>query len=191
MLELEKDYVQMCIDWNKARYEQTHNLLLSIKLLDEEVKELKAADSKVAILDACGDITFVAVGILWKVGMSDENIKEIMYGTNLTTLDEEEALLKIATGYVNLVPLLVSEIPNYEDAIGVFYALNSIFFMVLPAIRDLGLQSKFYDVFGAICFSNATKTVHRVTPDVKANIIKGSNYKAPTEALEAILRSVN
>lgn len=191
MLELEKDYVQMCIDWNKARYEQTHNLQLSIKLLDEEVKELKAADSKVAILDACGDITFVAVGILWKVGMSDENIKEIMYGTNLTTLGEEEALLKIATGYVNLVPFLLVNAPNYEAAIGVFYALNAIFFMALPAIRELGLQSKFYDVFGAICVSNATKTAHRVTPDVKANIIKGSNYKSPTEALEAILRSVN
>ena len=58
--------------WNSQRYDQVYDYGLASRLLLEETQELFDAHSVVDKLDAIGDIVFVAIGVLWKLGLSDE-----------------------------------------------------------------------------------------------------------------------
>jgi predicted HAD superfamily Cof-like phosphohydrolase len=61
--------------WNSLRYKQEYDNRLTYKLLDEEVEELHQAKTDVDKLDALVDILYVAVGGMWKLGLSPEQIE--------------------------------------------------------------------------------------------------------------------
>jgi len=73
MINLIKD---IC-NWNKDRYEQEFDSFLTYNLLYEEVDELYnacMASDNIEQIDALVDIIYVAIGALWKMGFSSEQI---------------------------------------------------------------------------------------------------------------------
>ena len=72
--------IQRVVDWNSARYPQVYNHQLQVSLLTEEVQELaEAQESPVDTLDALCDITYVAIGAMWKLGLSPDQIAEALH----------------------------------------------------------------------------------------------------------------
>ena len=180
------DIVQKCIDWNAARYDQVFNYDLAVKLLLEEMDELSEAPSVVEMLDAIGDITFVAIGVMWKLGIPADIIKGYFYSQNLGTLESQEAYnhsLWVFNTFINGKEQLdwSHQIPALQ------LACFAVFITALNSLRGLGMQRSFYDIVDAICISNNTKEVKGKTDaSIKANVVKGSNYVPPTERLKQI-----
>lgn len=170
------------IDWNKARYKQEFDYDLAVKLLLEETEELYKANSIIEKLDAIGDITFVAIGVLWKLGFSDQQIYDIFYSANMTKMTLEDA-----HHWMMNVQILSMDIIDHEVKAawpGVVLTLYSVFNTCIGAIHGLGLQNIYYDVVHAICDSNDTKIITPNTPaHIKANINKGSNFIPPEAKL--------
>lgn len=181
--------VEKCIAWNKARYDQVLDIDLAVKLLTEETEELYDANTDlVQALDAIGDITFVAIGVLWKAGMSMEDITVMLDADNKGLVNISTPTLYI--GYP-IALAIVSE-TCMEKEWGHFSAMSAaclaIFGIVLPRLINMGMEAAFYDIVEAICDSNNTKVVKGKTdPSVKANIDKGESFIPPTMALQRIL----
>ena len=173
-----------CIAWNELRYEQEYDYNLAVKLLLEETNELFASDTIVDVLDAVGDITFVAVGVMWKLGMTNGTIKSYFYDNDLTKVSIEECH--------NLCCLINNQhmeaMENYEGGFpGLHLACYSVFITAISALRGIGMQASFYDIFDAICVSNDTKEVKGKTlSSIKANISKGKGFIPPTAKLQQI-----
>lgn len=165
------------ISWNAARYPQVFNKELQYNLAfgpDGEVQEYFDAANAVDRLDALGDIYFVAVGGMWKAGLTNQSIlkaiqAELGTGTPVATFEECEAEFDRdpVTGFAKLIVRVMFE------------------------ANGMGLDGvKFLLAVNAICDSNDTKPAVKTDPSVKANIDKGATYVPPTEALQAILAEV-
>jgi hypothetical protein len=177
------------IKWNAARYDQVYDYNLARDLLTEEINELFDAQTNVDIMDACGDIVFVAIGVFWKLGIDTSNIHNILYYENLSTINDTTRMdwcnnIK-AAGF----DIINRDIPHAYS--GYTYAVDAIFMIVLPMLKSKGMQSVFYDILKIICDSNDTKVVKGKTdPTVKANIVKGLEYKPPTQDLLVLYSKV-
>lgn len=177
--------VRKCVAWNQARYDQIIDLTLAARLLAEETEELCTADSIIERLDAIGDICFVAIGILWKSGLSVKLIEDML------NLEGEKFATADALTLVNMQVTFEVRIADYTDTdeayLACLLAINALFSSAL-FLRSFGLQAEFYNVIDAICDSNNTKVVKGKTkPSVKANIDKGTDFVPPTAALERII----
>lgn len=181
------DVVQKCIDWNAARYDQVYNYELAVKLLLEEMEELAEAPSVVEMLDAIGDITFVTIGVMWKLGITAEEIKSLFYDKHLTTIGSHEAY-NYSMYIVNTFTADTVRCTKIEEMHpGLMLACMATFLVALNALRGLGMQHSFYDIVDAICESNNTKEIKGKTDaSIKANVIKGPKYISPTERLKQI-----
>ncbi len=181
--------VQKCIAWNAARYDQVLDVELAISLLTEETEELFSANTNIEVLDALGDITFVAIGVLWKANVPVEVIENILgiddINTNaLTSID----MRKLYIGYSVLSNAAIDLSNTAEEFVAINAALSAIFGIVLPRLISSGMEASFYDIVNAICDSNNTKVIKGKTdPSIKANIDKGENFVPPTKALGEIL----
>lgn len=176
------------INWNKARYEQVFNFELSRNLLLEEISELFEAKTTVEKVDAVGDIIFVSIGILWKLGFSNEHLYAIFYDANWAELSAEDAFRWLCTihalGAEVIQDNLEGQWPMFE------FAVYAMLIIALGQLRGLGLQNGFYDIVHAICNSNNTKEIVKTDPAIKANINKGSNYIPPTKELRKIINYI-
>lgn len=182
-----KTITQHAIDWNAARYEKQFDFELSRSLLLEEICELFEAKTTVDKLDAIGDIIFVAIGVLWKLGLSDDEIKHIFYSRQLDTFDNIELHNYMCSVMEYFAPRISSsngEWPIFE------LTMYSVFVIAINAARSLGFQEYLYEIVLCICKSNNTKSVVRTDSGVKANINKGSNYVPPTRDLMYIVNIV-
>ena len=69
--------------WNAERYEQIDNPQLTHDLLAEEVAEYKDAiyyvGDEVDLLDALVDTIYIAVGGMWKMGLTPEQIERAIH----------------------------------------------------------------------------------------------------------------
>lgn len=191
------DFVARVILWNSQRYEQKSNSDLTLALLAEEVEELGMADNEVEALDAIGDVVFVAVGALWKLGFDEASIKGLLTGFSIADLTSGN-LIKYSFAKSNNLMSQQPDFAYYEDgfkdATLVVTVVNIIFNTIIPALLVLGRVSQLDDIMKAICDSNATKTVPDtlVDPSVKANSGvsgKGKFYCSPTLALQGIAES--
>jgi len=72
----DKIVVRRIVNWNFARYEQIMNVALTNELLKEEVREFNEATTPVDTLDALADIVYVAIGAMWKMGLSPGQIHD-------------------------------------------------------------------------------------------------------------------
>lgn len=169
------------INWNKARYDQVFDYDLAMRLLLEETQELYSAETVVDKLDAIGDIVFVAIGVLWKLGFSRQMIYDIFYVHDMTKMTMAEAHLWSMNVQSISMDIIDHDVPAAWP--GLVLALYSVFNTCIGASIGLNTQNIFYDVVHAICDSNDTKDVKRVEPGVKANVVKGHEYVPPTEAL--------
>lgn len=176
-----------CIEWNAKRYEQVFDYSLAAQLLCEELEELFCAPSVVEMLDAIGDISFVAIGVMWKLGIDQEDIADWWYGVDLTSLNILELNAHCNTVKGEFACIYNDTLYDPYRFAAFDLATNAVFLTALGTLRGLGMQSSFYDVVDAICESNATKVVKdKVASNIKANVDKGTTYKPPTEKLKQI-----
>lgn len=171
------DIIEECVKWNAARYDRISCEELSIALLTEEINELYEAGNLVEMADACGDITFVCIGALWKLGFSNAEISLV--------LDNK------------LFPLVIADLAgvrgNFGDKVNelsylIYLALHSY---VNSYAEQYGLIPLLPSICEAICVSNNTKSIEGKTdPSVNANKTKGPSYVPPTATLIRILRKL-
>lgn len=181
--------VRKCVAWNAARYDQVYDYPLAGKLLIEETLELFQAESDVDKLDAVGDIVFVSMGVLWKLGVRVEHIEDIL-GVHNNYLAQAIDMTSVNKVCDNIQNFLFDVLPDDLEAAypGVALTLYSTFVVALGTLYGMRLQHRFYDVVMAVCDSNDTKEVKgKVDPSVKANLVKGEGFVPPTDALLRIL----
>lgn len=182
------------IDWNSKRYDQVYNSELAVNLLLEETAELFATNDKVEKLDAVGDIVFVAIGVLWKLGFTANQISNAVHGQAYEQeLNIEQASFVDLFNYSKALEYDALEAEEIQDVKGAYMGLNlalySIFTVALGALQGMALQHEFFNIVHAICDSNDTKEVKGKTDaSVKANIVKGAGFVPPTKALEEIIK---
>jgi len=182
------DIVEDCIKWNAARYECKYDRSLAVNLLLEETTELFEASKLVDKLDAIGDITFVAIGVFWKLGITEEIIKGLF--ERLDQISAEQAFY-FTLEIRNLYYESTKHIDDYKMAdlfAGFDLACYSLFITAIGTLRGLGMQEHFYSICKAICDSNNTKIIRgKVEAHIKANIDKGENFIPPTKQLKHII----
>jgi len=71
--------ISRIINWNKARYPQKFVKNLQMQLLVEEVEEFIYANKEIDELDALIDIVYVAIGAMWKLGLSAGEITKAIH----------------------------------------------------------------------------------------------------------------
>lgn len=174
-------------NWNEARYSRIYNNELTCNMIDEELGEyFDNIDNEVEKLDALGDIMFVAMGALWKIGFDslDEVVATNEWGEDHSWLDK-----------ANSIPSVVLAI-SFSKAIRFGFIAPKEGLMILITLAFAQAESNGYtgDQFKravlTICDSNDTKAVERVSPDVKANLNKGEQYVSPTKALTKIVEEM-
>ncbi len=167
--------------WNAARYDRVYNEQLASALLIEEINELYTAidlpidtyedqlNRFVEIIDALGDIFFVAVGVLWKLN-AVWSFHDVLYLRNdLTVYDEA-----LATKDVNLI--------STDPVAGAKLILAKVLRVASMTLAN----EDFANTVMAICDSNDSKAVKKTDATIKANIDKGAEYFSPTEVLMEI-----
>lgn len=177
--------VERVIAWNEKRFKQEYHYPLECKLLLEETEELFKAFSVIEKLDAIGDISFVAIGTLWKLGIPTNVITNIFYREDLGKMD----LVELNNWGNACKEFLIDNVDHGKEAAwtGLTLALDLTLVTAVGNLRCLGLQDYYYDIVEAICDSNDTKVVKGIGPsDQKANIDKGQTYKPPTDRLMQI-----
>jgi len=70
--------IRRIVDWNEKRYPQVYNKDLQNALLGEEIGEFFDAETEVDQLDALVDTVYIAIGAMWKMGLSPEQIREAL-----------------------------------------------------------------------------------------------------------------
>ena len=70
-----KEIIERVIHWNSARYDQEFDHKLTRNLLTEEVLEFEESTKDVDRLDALVDTIYVALGAMWKLGLSSTQIE--------------------------------------------------------------------------------------------------------------------
>lgn len=184
--------VKRVIAWNELRFKQEFNYPLECRLLLEETEELYDALMVVSRMDAIGDIIFVAIGTLWKLGIPVDVIEAIFYQEDLSS--DKYTLLEL-NGWGNACKEML--IDNVDHSIpacwtGLTLALDLTLITAIGTLRSIGLQKYLYDIVEAICDSNDTKVVKGIgASDQKANIDKGTTFKPPTDRLWQILKEAN
>lgn len=175
--------------WNAARYDQELNLDLAVNLLREEYEEYFDGTVAVDKVDALGDISYVALGVCWKSDISEAMlIEKLDYWQSrvLSSLD-----LYAGLEPVYLIPAFIDAFKHdmeFGIADSMAAILNICYFQA--AYSYCMTAQDWQAVLTAICNSNDSKSVHKVSSDVKANAgNKGPNYVSPTAALVSILNT--
>lgn len=173
--------------WNAARYEQQLNLELAVSLLREEYKEWKDAKVAVEKLDALCDISYVALGIVWKSGISETLLSEKLTSMQMAALLHLDAVPGMRPIY-NMAAYIDGLEHDFEFGIidSIALILHSCAFQ---AMYDYQLTpEQWISALEAVCVSNDSKVVVQVDASVKANAgNKGPSYVSPTAALTKIL----
>ena len=151
-------------DWNEARYPREYDHTLTRALLDEELQELNDAKTPVDKLDALCDITYVAYGALWKLGVSNLTI-----GRHKTLAFQIYGLKE--TGYEQQLHAVANAAIEMMGA-------NFLGFSEAKILKALCI----------VCDSNDSKTAKMTDPTVKANIDKGAKFIAPEPRLKRLLK---
>jgi len=179
---MQKVFERVC-KWNALRYDQEYNHELTVSLLREEYKEWCEAKTPVEKLDALCDITYVAMGGLWKmkVPLVPENMNYVF--SNL------EPLVDVEVADVMYLMATFLDDAEYVDQGG-----NPLYLYYVQALAyiqalDTGLSmDMFIEALNVVCDSNDSKSVKKTASDVKANDgDKGVYFVAPEPRLQAIL----
>ncbi len=174
-------------NWNEARYPQVYNWNLQLQLLTEEfVEEFMEATTEVDKLDALCDMSFVALGGLWKAKLHPQEFEHV---------DKEiyKQLLGCET-IADLCQMMANYLANYEKkgadkSFEDNYVINTaayIFADLVMNTMELDTPRKII-ALSIVCDSNDSKAVKRTAPGVKANIDKGAGFVPPEARLQALL----
>jgi hypothetical protein len=176
------------INWNQARYNQEFNYQLAVDLLMEELHELFKAKNDVEILDAIGDICFVAIGVFWKAKVYPKTINFI-WDNLCNTPNPKDLVWKC--DHFNELFTTSSDYKkwNNSEKAACILALHCMYLVCANKIASMGIGlHKIADILEIICNSNDTKEIKgKTAAHIKANISKGEGYVAPTAALNNLL----
>ncbi len=172
-------------DWNGKRYDRVHDLNLTKVLLVEEYTEFLDSDEAVHQLDALCDVTYVALGALWKLELSNEIMNE----------DAQTAVELVYNIVDSNVLMPVYFIPAFIDAMAhdaefpVSLALQCIINLSFVQMQSMGLTlEQCYEALDIVCDSNDSKSIKKTDPGVKANDgDKGPYFVAPEAKLQGVL----
>lgn len=191
-LALVRNTVQRVMNWNAARYEQVFNYDLALALLKEETEELFGSDLHQDIMDAVGDITFVSIGIMWKLGFNSDTVSKAL--VHLQKLEYHEVGAYTIDTHLALVAQLqnLDEVQLEQVFSILHYVVTTLAFVCIPALNDLGLKNHFFELLNIICDSNDTKSLpsEKVDASIKANTSKGKNFVPPTRDLITLYNKV-
>jgi len=171
-------------NWNSLRYDRVINTDLLVSMLNEELDEYYEGDSAVDKLDAICDITYVAMGGLWKLEAPEEineayfeQTKEMI--PNILNAGPYGPMTYIR-GYIDSI--------KYSAEVPVAFSLHMIIQSCFYEMLENGLSSELaYQALGAVCKSNNTKSIKKVDPSDKGYGPKGEFYVSPTAELTKIL----
>lgn len=179
-------------NWNAQRYAQEFNLSLQHRLAVEEFNEtVSAEDNHVERLDGHCDQMFVALGGLWKLGMPNEDVIAALkisvdYWSTFAASDTYERLMQ-------LIEWQLTMLGNAENETGNWVAMLIVNIAVLNSMALLSLgftPEEVAEAFTAVCDSNDSKSIKKVSSDVKANDgDKGAFYVPPTARLTKIVEA--
>ena len=168
--------------WNAARYDQEFNLELTVNLLAEELQEYFDATTPVDELDAVCDLTYLAMGGLWKMGI------ELDAEGAVQAVRVVEAVMAhgVIVHPMSLIyPILAEAETDPESAM--YKVLGVTQLMML----SMGFnQSQCEGAMHIVCDANDTKPAKKTASDVKANVDKGSSFVAPEPRLQKLIDSI-
>lgn len=173
--------------WNAARYPRVYVQALSMALLREEYQEWLDAKDDVDRLDALCDITFVAMGCIWKLDVTDAQNCEAAENA-FTIMDNMIDGFELNTAF--LIPCYLDVAVHVKDY-PQLQTMHNIVVACMGQMLSMGLsEDQIEQALIAVCKSNESKTIVKTEPGVKANIDKGPFYMSPTMDLECILAGV-
>jgi len=73
------NYINKVINWKRERYTTMHSPDLKNRLLMEEVHEVVASATDLERVCELTDVVYIAIGALWKIGLSDKDIAEVLH----------------------------------------------------------------------------------------------------------------
>lgn len=173
--------IQSVVTWNAQRYEQVYNAALTYNLLKEETDEGNTKDA-VTLADSYADVIFVAIGALWKTGLTPGQIASFLDDTMLTYTEGST----LHETYPPL-PILCAWFETVVDLAQTRRLLAYFVHAAYGSLATMGGQTFADNVVLAVCKSNGTKVVKRTDPTVKANIDKGTDYVPPTADITALV----
>lgn len=176
------------VSWNSRRYAREHNFNLSVDLLQEELLEYFEAKSNADQLDAMCDTVYVAMGVMWKLNLSDEEMNEVAAVAHKEVVDliNENSVEPIHLA-LHLLQLMKTDM-QYPTAV----AAQSILTLAIGQMTAMGLKME--DSIKAmliVCDANDSKSVKKTASNVKANSgDKGEFFKDPAPRLKRLLEEV-
>jgi len=188
MITLETIYNKVA-KWNSDRYTRVYSHELTFSLLEEEATEYFTAESDVERLDALCDICYVAMGGLWKLGLSEkeheftwhEAIEQVNMLNGIFIMEPIHAASSLITLF------------NAEDFDASMTAvrLHAIISLCQFQMSLMDLSPfQHLEALNVVCISNATKSIKKTDASIKANAgDKGAYYVSPTAGLLAILEA--
>lgn len=178
------DIYKHVVLFNAQRYERVYNHDLAIALLREEYNEYLDAETEVDQLDALCDIIYVAMGVIWKLNISDDDNNQSITATR-------EDLTKLLDANSMMPQYLLSaalESTAHDSDFPVLYGMHLIIGCCLCAMQTLNLTfDTAIEALLVVCASNASKTVQKTRTDEKANLDKGPYFVRPEPELQSIL----
>lgn len=179
--------------WNALRYERIFNKELLLSLLEEEFSEMLTDESPVLKLDGYCDVTYVALGGLWKLGQHNTDLPSAFGEAGLTidsaaatgafdTVDDINTAIAL-----NLAALKSEHLSINPQAMS---AILAAICLLCHMAAERRFDVDFYAAMEIVCDSNDTKAVKKTAANVKANIDKGATFVAPEPRLQALLDEV-
>jgi len=163
--------VESICEWNAERCVRKYNTSFMLDLLHEEVGELRKAmheNDLVEILDAWGDIFYLAVGGMWKLGETPTTI-------------HGGITCKAMFAYTKDIDMYLENL-KLEAPLRNLIGIAEVAFMALT--QYAGSEAKAIGILQAICMSNDTKP-KGISTELK--IQKDEKYVAPTEDIKSII----
>lgn len=162
-------------EWNAARYQRVYHHPLQVRLLIEEWTEYLEAKEEVDQLDALCDMTYVALGGIWK--MNKVTTEERALSSILAAEAEQGRELDLA-----MQRFVATQAPALDH----WFVIRCVF---REARRVLRLNSdQLLRAMHVVCDANDSKSVKKTDPTKKANDgDKGANFISPEPRLQEIL----
>ena len=176
--------------WNNARYPRAYNALLSYELIIEELQEFYEAQSFVDHIDACCDLVFVALGMTWKLDLSEQEMNDSIAGA--LKLVAEFSQTNEAEPMVQLLNTMEKLHGPIEDSLLALDIAQLVIVVSVQQMYSMGFDHKeAYKALIAVCESNNTKAIVKIEPGAKYSPEgKGACYAPPTERLQKIIDGV-
>ena len=185
------EIVNKVIEWNVLRFDGGHDLKLSYTLVNEELSELMSAQDNVDTLDGIGDLSFVIIGGMYKLGISNYNIADILE-TIIDTTEEwgNDDYLHFGIN-MRIDDIIKDRNLPLESKIHLSYLLNTFHYHIVRRLLNSDILHYFYDIMSIICSSNNTKDIPKIkfAYGVKGGI-KGLKYISPEKDLKLLVTKI-